>query len=162
MANNRTFSAPKAYIEIDNIKSGIIRDLSFNEDIGRADVKGLGDLWTLETPAVSCSGRFTIGEFFIDFKQPHLLKMLNRFGGIEGIKNTLSLGEFSFSITIYEKLGTLDVSNKLVTTVVPAGKLIASINQCYLDSQSFQLSNDSIASFNSTGRYLQPVAFSEL
>lgn len=160
MANNRTFTAPKAYIEIDNIASGIIRDLSFNEDIGRASIKGLGDLWDIEVPAVSGSGRFSLGEFFIDFNQPHLKKMLNRYGGLLGVIDTLSLGEFSFSIAVYEKLGVLDEANKLVTSITASGKLVAKLDRCHLDSQGFQLANDGVAGLNSTGRYLSPVSFS--
>lgn len=158
----RTFTAPQAYIEIDNVKAGIIRDLSFNEDIGRASVKGLGDLWDVEVPAISGSGRFTIGEFFIDFSQPYMKKMLNRYGGFQGVIDTLSLGEISFSISIYKKLGVLNENDKLMTNVVNSGQVIGKLEQCFVDSQSFQLSNDGVAGFNTTGRYLLPVGFPEI
>lgn len=162
---DKVFSAPKAYIEINNKKAGIIRDLSFTEDIGRAEVKGLGDLADQEVPATSFKGRFTLGHFFIDFEQDNMKQMINRYGGKGKFLNTLSLGEFPFSITIYEKLtasGGRDEVNKLVTNVNITGKRIAVLNNCYLDSQSFQLSNDGIAGLNSSGRYLDPVTFSGL
>lgn len=162
---NTVFTAPKAHIEIDDIKVGYIRDISFNEDIGRADVKGLGSMNTQEVPAVSFTGRFTIGEFFIDFEQPAMKKIINRYGGAEAFLNTLSLGEFSFKIAIYEKMaasGGIDEVNKLVTSVNPYGKTIAVLGDCYLDSQAFSLSNDGVASFNSSGRYLTPVTFKKI
>ena len=160
--STRTFTAPKAYIEIENVKAGIIKDLSFNEDIGRATVKGLGDLWDIEVPAISGSGRFTIGEFFIDFSQEGMKKMINRYGGAGKILDTLSLGELPFTISIFQKMGVMDETQRIISTVEKYGKVIAKLEGCYLDSQSFQLSNDGVAGLNSSGRYLNPVGFGQV
>ena len=46
------FTAPKAYIKIDNQVAGFVRNLQFAENITRANVQGLGSLLNQEVPAV--------------------------------------------------------------------------------------------------------------
>jgi len=156
----KTFTAPKAYITIDNKPAGFIRDLSFTENIQRAEIAGLGNLTNQETPAVKQTNQFSIGEFFINFNQPATKALLNRVGGTQALLNTLSLGEFSFAITIYAKtVAGTDANNRLVTEIDKTGETIAVLRDCFTDSQSFNLSEAGIAGFNTTGRYLTPVTF---
>lgn len=158
----KVFTAPKAYITIDNKPAGFIRDLSFTENIQRAEIAGLGSLTNQETPAVKQTNQFSVGQFFIDFEQPSVKALLNRLGGAQALLNTMSLGEFPFSITIYSKTVTgVDSTNKLVTEIDKTGKTIAVLRDCYTDSQSFNLSEAGIAGINTTGRYLTPVSFKQ-
>ena len=160
MAENTVFTAPKAYITIDNKPAGYIRDLNFTENVQRAEVAGLGNLTNQEVPAVKQSNTFTVGEFFIDFSQPATKALLNRLGGSQAFLNTLALGEFSFSIVIYAKtVVSTDDKNKLVTEIDKTGKTIAVLRDCFVDSQSFNLTDAGIAGLNTTGRYLTPITF---
>lgn len=157
MATNTVFTSPKAYITIGNKPAGYIRSLTCNESIQRAEVKGLGNLTNQEVPAVGHSGTFSCDFFFIDFKQPYVKELINRNGGLEAFKNTLVLGEFPFSIVIYKRTATtVDQTNKLVTAADKTGETILVINECYIDSQNFQISEGGIASYNTSGRFLQP------
>ena len=159
MATNTVFTSPKAYITIGNKSAGYIRSLTCNESIQRAEVKGLGNLTNQQVPAVGHSGTFSCDFFFIDFKQPYVKELINRTGGLEAFKNTLVLGEFPFSIVVYKKTATLiDAAAKLVVTADKTGKTIVRLDECYIDSQNFQMSEGSVASLNTSGRYLQPVA----
>ena len=156
--SNKVFTAPKAYITIDNKPSGYIRELSFSETISRVEIAGLGHLTNQEVPPVKHTCQFTIGEFFIDFEQPGTKALLNRVGNVENLINSLSLGEFSFSIVIYAKtIGGVDDSNKLVTSINKDGKTIAILRDCYVDSQNFSLSEAGVSSLNTSGRYLTPI-----
>lgn len=159
---NKVFTAPKAYITIGNKPAGYIRDLSFTENIQRAEIAGLGNLTNQEVPAVKQTNSFSVGEFFINFKAPATKQLLNRTGGKQALLNTLSLGEFPFSITIYAKtvVGT-DTNSRLVTEIDKTGETIAVLRDCFTDSQSFNLSEAGIAGSNTTGRYLTPVTFKE-
>ena len=111
-------------------------------------------------------GREVTGVLLNQFiPEQHMKEMINRYGGVTSFVNTLSLGEFPFSISIYEKLtasGGRDEVNKLITNVDLYGKSIGVLPDCYLDSQSFQLSNDGIAGLNSSGRYLTPLTFKQI
>lgn len=157
---NRTFTAPKAYITFNEKPAGYIRNISFTENINRADVQGLGRLTKQEVPATMYTCTFNTDFFFISFNEPEVREMINRFGGVEEFKNTLILGEFPFSITFYSKVAaTTDPNSRLVTTTTPTGITVAVLRQCYIDSQSFTLAEGGIASLTTSGRYLEPVTF---
>ena len=86
--------------------------------------------------------------------------MINRFGGVDPFKNTLSLGEFPFSITFYTKTATVrDPNTKLVTEIDRTGETLAILRECYIDNQSFTLAEGGIGSLTTSGRYLEPVTF---
>lgn len=158
-ASNTVLTSPKAYVTIGGKPAGYIKNLSCNESFQRATVKGLGNLTDQEVPVVGHSGTWSCDYWFIDFDQPALKEMINRMGGLEAFKNTLVLGEFPFSIVVYKKTATLiDAAAKLVVTADKTGKTIVRLDECYIDSQNFQMSEGGVASLNTSGRYLQPVA----
>ena len=101
--STQTFTAPKAYITIENQVAGYIRNISFTENIQRTDIRGLGNLYAIEVPAVSANNTFNVDMFFIDFSLPAVKKLLNRLGGTEALINTLSLGDLPISINIYKR-----------------------------------------------------------
>ena len=158
--STRTFTAPKAYITFNSKPAGFIRNISFTETITRADVQGLGNLTKQEVPATMYTCTFTTDFYFISFREPEVIEMINRFGGVEPFKNTLTLGEFPFSITFYTKTAVgMDQNNKLVTSIDPTGETLATLRECYIDNQAFTLTEGGIASLTTSGRYLEPVTF---
>ena len=158
----QVFSAPKAYITIEGQPAGYIRNISFTENIQRQDIRGLGSLYAQETPAVSASNSFSVDQFFLDFERPVMKKLLNRYGGATALVNTLSLGDLPVSINIYSKqVKSMDNSTKLVTEIDKAGKEIAVLRDCYVDSQNWSLVEGGIASSTVTGRYLTPISFNQ-
>lgn len=155
----QTFTAPKAYITIEGQVAGYVKNISFTENIQRFDVRGLGNLYAQEAPAVSASNTFSVDMFFIDFDRPVVKRLLNRTGGAEALKNTLALGDLPLSINIYKReVRNVDTNTKLVTEVDKTGKEIAVLRDCFVDSQNWTLAEAGIASIASTGRYLTPVA----
>lgn len=162
MNGSQTFSAPKAYITIENQPAGFIRNLTFTENIQRQDVRGLGNLYAQEVPAVSANNTFSIDQFFLDFETPVMKKLLNRYGGAEALKLTFANGDLPISINIYKKqISSSDPITKLVTSVDNAGKEIAILRDCFIDSQNFTIAEGGIASSSVSGRYLTPVAFNQ-
>ena len=158
----KTFTAPKAYITIEGQPAGYIRNISFTENIQRQDIRGLGNLYAQEVPAVSASNSFSVDQFFLDFSTPVMKKLLNRYGGAKAIIDTLSLGDLPISINIYKReIQTQDPTTKLVTAISPSGKEIATLRDCFIDSQNWKLAEGGIASSTSSGRYLTPVSFNE-
>lgn len=158
----QTFTAPKAYITIEGQPAGFIRNISFTENIQRQDIRGLGNLYAQEVPAVSASNTFSVDMFFLDFERPVMKKLLNRYGGVEALKNTMSLGDLPVSINVYKKeIRNMDSNTKLVTEVDAAGKEIAILRDCFLDSQNWTLAEGGIASTTASGRYLTPVSFNQ-
>lgn len=157
---SRTFSAPKAYIEIDGTPAGFIQGLTWTENFTRQSITGLGQLIEQEAPAVNQRNTFTINKFFISLKENIIKKIMNRDATLEEFINTVSLEEFTFSIIVYKKTvkeGGINLTTKLITDVLPTGETIVNLRRCLVDSQNWTLSEGGIAMFNITGRYLDPV-----
>lgn len=157
------FTAPKAYIKIDNKVAGYVRGLQFAENVQRANVQGLGNLLQQEVPPISYQCTFTVDQFFIDFKQPVIEGMIHRLGSIKSIVDTLVLGELGFAIAIYSKtIQTQDANTKMVTQVDPTGKTMCLLSPCFVNNQSFNLTDNGIAGINISGLYLNPISTLEL
>lgn len=162
MAKGKVFTAPKAFIKIDNQVAGYVRNLTFSENVQRANVQGLGSLTYQEAPPVVYTCNWQVDQYFISFDTPVMKKMLKKFGTIAEIKNSLVLGDISFDITVYSKtVQSEDQQTKLVTEVDNTGQTIARLQGCLLNSQSFQLSEAGIAGVNIQGIYLEPISMAK-
>lgn len=158
MAKPKVFTAPKAFIKIDNEVAGYCRNLTFSENVQRANVQGLGSLTYQEVPAVVYSCQWGVEQYFISFDTPIMRKMLAKMGSIAAIKNSLVLGDLSFDITVYSKqISSEDANTKLVTEVDNTGETIARLQSCYITNQSFQIQEGGIAGTGIQGVYLEPV-----
>lgn len=153
------FTAPKAFIKIDNQVAGYVRNLSFQENVQRANVQGLGSLTYQEVPPVAYTCTWSVGQYFISFDTPVMKKLLKKFGTIAEIKNSLVLGDISFDITVYAKtVSSSDGNTKLVTEVDNTGNTIARLKGCHLNSMNFQIQEAGIAGVDVNGVYLEPVS----
>ncbi len=162
MAKGKVFTAPKAFIKIDNQVAGYVRNLTFSENVQRANVQGLGSLTYQEAPPVVYTCNWQVDQYFISFDTPVMKKMLKKFGTIAEIKNSLVLGDIAFDITVYSKtVQSEDQQTKLVTEVDNTGQTIARLQGCLLNSQSFQLSEAGIAGVNIQGIYLEPISMAK-
>lgn len=162
MAKGKVFTAPKAFIKIDNQVAGYVRNLTFSENVQRANVQGLGSLTYQEAPPVVYTCQWQVDQYFISFDTPVMKKMLKKFGTIAEIKNSLVLGDIAFDITVYSKtVQSEDQQTKLVTEVDNTGQTIARLQGCLLNSQSFQLSEAGLAGVNIQGIYLEPISMAK-
>ena len=162
MAKGKVFTAPKAFIKIDNQVAGYVRNLTFSENVQRANVQGLGSLTYQEAPPVVYTCNWQVDQYFISFDTPVMKKMLKKFGTIAEIKNSLVLGDIAFDITVYSKtIQSEDQQTKLVTEVDNTGQTIARLQGCLLNAQSFQLSEAGLAGVNIQGIYLEPISMAK-
>lgn len=152
------FSAPQAYIKINNQTAGFVRNLQFTENVQRANVQGLGNLTLQEAPAVSYQCSFSVDQFFISFKTPVIEGMIHRLGSVKNVLDTLVLGELGFAIAIYRKLiSTQDETTGLVTATDPTGETICQLNPCFVNGQTFSLGDAGLSGYSVNGIYLNPV-----
>ena len=153
------YSAPKAFIKIENQIAGYVRNLTFSENIQRVNVQGLGNLTLQEVPAVAMQGQFTVDQFFLDFKQPVVEAMMHRLGSVQAIIDTLVLGELGFSLTMYAKtIVTQDGTTKMVTESDPTGETIAQLGPCFVNTQQFSITENGVAGFNVSGLFIDPIS----
>lgn len=154
---SKTFSAPKAYIEIDGVTAGFVQGLTWTENFTRQSITGLGQTIEQEAPVVNQRNTFTINKFFISLDENIIKKIMNRDTTVETFINTLSLEEFTFDIVVYRKtIEASDKSVKLVTAMDKQGQTVVNLRNCLVDSQNWSISEGGIAMFNITGRYLTP------
>lgn len=154
----KVLTAPKAFIKIDNEVAGYCRNLTFSENVQRANVQGLGSLTYQEMPAVVYTCQWSVDQYFIDFSTPIMKKMLAKMGSIAAIKNSLVLGDLSFDITVYAKtVSSEDANTKLVTEVDNTGNTIARLQQCHITSMSVQIQEGGLAGSSMQGVYPEPV-----
>lgn len=159
MARGRVFTAPKAFIKIDNEVAGYVRNLTFSENVQRANVQGLGSLTYQEAPPVAYTCQWSVSQYFISFNTPIMKKMLKKFGSIAEIKNSLVLGDIAFDITVYAKtVSSEDAATKLVTEVDNTGETIARLQGCLLNAQSFSIQEAGLAGIDISGIYLEPIS----
>ena len=155
----QVFSAPNAVVYIDGKRAGFIQSISWSENFNRQEVKGLGSLYAQQVPVVGAGGTFQIGSFHLSFEEEGTKALLNRVNPTRTqMLDTLSLNEFPFSIVIFEKISVAkDDTNRFVTETDNTGFKQVQLDQCYIDSQSFSISENGIASLNTSGRFLQPM-----
>lgn len=153
------FSAPQAYIKIDNQIAGFVRNIQATENVQRANVQGLGNLTLQEVPAVGYQCNFTVDQFFLSFKLPVVEGMIHRLGSVKAILDTLVLGELGFAIAIYRKMiSSKDETTGLVTATDLTGETICQLNPCFVNGQTFSLAEGGVAGYNVNGIYLNPIS----
>jgi hypothetical protein len=156
----KTFSAPLAAIEIGGVRVGLIRNLTFTENVQRGEVQGLGSVVLQEVPIVALRCTFTAESYLINLKKFGTIK--DPFWPSDAtdpktLINTLLLGEKPVSIHVYRKTaGNVDTSSGLVLSE-GAFERIGVASDCYLDSKTWNISEQSIGGKNISGRYLTPI-----
>lgn len=156
----QTFTAPLAAIEIKGTRVGLIKNLTFTENSQRAEVIGIGSVLVQEVPIVVVRCTFTADSYLINLKKLGTIK--DPFWPVSAkdaktLVNTLLLGEEPVSIHIYKKTaGTVDQSTGLVTAEGNF-ETIGIATDCYLDSKTWNISEQTIAGKNISGRYLTPI-----
>ena len=162
MANAKTsfntIGSPQATVYIGSQLAGMMQNVQCTEQFTLTPIRGLGDLLVQEfvPTAIDCS--FSSSYFFIGFNTPWFKQMLNRYGALEEVINTIRLRPLTFDLVIYRKLATsFNESTRLVTEVDITGETIMKAGECVLESTSFEVATGGIATSNVSGRYRIPM-----
>ena len=158
MENLKAFSAPMAAVYIDNELVGQMQQVQFTERITQTPTRGLGDLLVNEfvPTAVDCS--FSSNYFFIGFDTPWFKKMLNRYGSVTEVVNTLSLVQLNFSLVVYRKtVEGVDETERLVTSTNNTGETVMKARDCVLENVSWSIAVGGIATTDVSGLYRTPM-----
>lgn len=154
----KTFASPQAAVYIDNELVGQMQQVRFSEQITQTPVRGMGSILVDEfvPTAIDCS--FSSNYFFIGFDTPWFKKMLNRYGSVEAVINTISLVALNFSIVVYRKQVTgFNETERLVTGTETTGNTIMKARDCVLENVSWSIAVGGIATTDVSGRYKTPM-----
>lgn len=164
MANDKVFHGAIALIKVEGIVIGKMRSIQATENFGRQEVRGLGTILPSEAPATTWSGTLSCEFMSIDFTREGIRKAIRR--NLPSIASRVLNGEASFEdqivldsdrgvqIDIFKKIEDLIDANGIIK---PKAVPYAVISRCLIDSDSFNVSEGSLAGHSQSFRYLDPI-----
>lgn len=153
--------SPQAAVYIGTQLAGMMQNVQCTEQFTLTPIRGLGDLLVQEFVPVAIDCNFSSSYFFLGFDTPYFKQMLNRYGALESVIDTIRLRPLTFDLVIYRREATgFDESTRLVTEVDITGETIMKAGECVLETTSFELATGGIATSNVSGRYRIPMTIS--
>jgi hypothetical protein len=160
----KVMTAPLAIIKtLDNIEIGKCKNIRVTESYTRADVRGLGKLTADEKPVTAFNGTFSAAFYTINMKKfgsidSSKLGLNRNTGDVTTFVNTLILNETPFNICIYKKKALVtDATTGIVTSA--GEEEFAIINNIFIDSNSFDISEGNVSGQDLSGTYTEPILF---
>lgn len=155
------FSAPICVVKVGTKTIAQIQNVSFSENIDRARVKGLGELTFSQFPPLSiiCTGTFTVNS--VRFKTDGIPSSLKRASGTaQRLVDTITLAEEPVSISLYRKRDRVINSKTGIVEEVDYEEY-ATIKDFYLESETMDISDNSIATKTQTFVYSTPIYYND-
>lgn len=156
----KVLTAPLAIININGQDVGKIKNFRASESYQRADVRGISELISQEKPITTIQCTFTASSYMIDLSKLGNIDnpFMRRIKGmtLKSFVDTILLTDSGVSIKLYRKTGTADSSGIVVRTKDNI-ELIGQIDNAFLDSQSFDISEGQISGSDLSGTYLSPI-----
>ena len=155
-AQQRTMTAPRATIQVNGKAIGLIRNLRTTETIQRGSVMGLGRITKKEMPALSITCTWSCDQYLINLKETGIPGLNNReVNSPEQYKDTLILAETPVDIVISKRLATTTNAAGIVTEADDSEFCV--LKDVYLNSSSWDVTENQISAHNQSGEYLEPV-----
>ena len=157
-SDQKVFTSPMCTFSVNGTVIAHVQNMTFSENIVRANVKGCGDLIYQEFPSLSiiCSGSFSYNS--VNFRTDGIPDALKRkVGSLQQFVDTLILGEEPITINIFRrKEESKDAKTGLVTCGL---ENFATIKDFYLENDTWSISNESIATKTQSFRYSTPIIY---
>ncbi len=154
-AQQKTMTAPRAIIKVDGKAVGLVRNLRTTETIQRGSVMGLGRLTKKEMPALSITCTWSCDQYLINLKDTGIPGLNNReINSPEVYKDTLTLAEIPVDIVVAKREATV-TENGVVTAAIDGD--FATLQDVYLNSSSWDVTENQISAHNQSGEYLEPI-----
>ena len=154
--NMRVMTAPLAVIKIGGQVVGKIKNIRIQEQYQRGSVRGIGSLLEKEKPILAVNCSFNADAYTISLKKlgtidnPFVLRGVK---STEQFVNTVLMQDNGIDIYIMKKNATT-VENGIVTEAGEEEFVV--IRECYLESQSFDISEQNISGSQVSGTYINP------
>lgn len=159
----KVLTAPLAVIRMYGIPIGKMMNVSFDENVNRSTVRGIGNLTPDEVPAVTWDGTMTCSLYTIDFSLAMNVLQDGR-GAIHRIVNTLD--EFVDTILLQEEGLQVDVMRKKKAAQDPTTGVIQSeleiflsVRGCFQTREGINVNEGQISQRNASFMYTDPVTY---
>lgn len=161
---DRVIHGSIALIKVGGITIGKMRSISAQENYQRIDVQGLGTIFTQEAPVVKFTGTLTCDFMSISFANEGIRGAIRR--DLPNLASRIFEGEISLEdqLSIDSDTGVqVDVFKKIEDLVNPDGTIkpkavpYAVIQNCMIESDSFNISEGTVGGKNQSFRFLKPI-----
>jgi hypothetical protein len=159
MAEPKVVTGAIALVKVRGKVIGKMKSVSFTENFGRVEVRGLGTIYAQEVPIVTHSGSGSFERFLIDMKSTEITGSIRR--------DVQDKNEFEDFLVLQEEGIQLDIFKKETDLIdsrgIPKAKLspLAIIKQVFLDSEGISITEGQVASRSNSFRFIDPVIFPE-
>jgi hypothetical protein len=157
--NKKVMTAPLAIIKVNGKPVGKMKTIRATETIRRGRVSGLGEMTPQELAALEWNGTLNCSFYSINLTETGIPSAQNRkTGDVQSWIDTVLLQESGVTIDIYKKvLDTVDATTGIAT---PKLELFATIVGCFIDRESFDVSEGQISGQDQDFTYIEPILFS--
>lgn len=144
---------------------GKMRNIRASETYRRGRVTGIGQYNATEVPALEFTGTLNVGFYTLDFDKHPLTRnaVLRKTGTSEKFVNTQLLQEIGLKIDLIRIVADLANfpnegrdANGIIQTIE---EVFATIEQAFITSDGFDLSEGQISGRDSTFEYLDPINY---
>lgn len=139
---------------------GIVKSLSWTENMRTEEVKGLGDFSPLKIETMSWSGSGRCSFVMVNLAETGMQGSLNRdVATVAQFVNTLILSRESFDLFVYKKVPKSFIEKKVVSEIeeIP----FAIIKGIVIESDAVDLNVDSFAMRNQSFKFTEPVLYTK-
>lgn len=164
MNNNRVFHGSIGLIKVEGRVIGKMRSIQAQETYNRLDVQGLGTIFTSEAPVTKFNGTVSCEFMSVDFTREGIPGAIKR--NLPSLASRIFDGEISLedNISIDSDRGVqIDIFKKVEDLLLPDGSIkpkaipYAVIQNCLLESDSFTVSEGTVAGHSQSFKYLRPI-----
>ena len=165
-SNSKVLTAPLAIIKsMDDqgnlVTIGKMKNIRVTESFRRIDVKGIGQFYPVERPAIDWQGSLSCSSYVIDLERAGFRGSPNRnTNDAEKFANTLLLNEMGISVYLYKKAkNVVNPTTGIIESVLE--EPIAKIRECFIERQTFDVSEGTVAGSDQEFSYLKPILLTD-
>jgi hypothetical protein len=162
--NDKVFHGALALIKVQGVVIGKMRSVSCQENFARQEVRGLGTILPSEAPVTTWTGTLSCEYMSVNFANEGIKNALRRY--LPNLASQVLNGEISFEdqlvldsdkgvqVDIFKKVeDVIDANGNIKPKLVP----YAVVRNCMIESDSFNVSEGSLAGHSQSFKYLKPV-----
>lgn len=150
-------TAPLAVIKVNGIVVGKMKSIRCTENFRRGKVVGIGRLTASEIPVLDWNGTLNCGAFLIDLRQAVIPGAHQRVVQTpQQWEDTILLQDEGVQIDILRKVTASRTAGGIY---VPKLEVVASIKGCFMNRESFDISEGQISGRDCDFEYTTPFLF---
>lgn len=154
---NEVLTGAVALVRVKGQVIGKMRDVTVSEDLQRADVRGLGTIFSQEKPVVAHNGSLSCTYYFIDWATARAKGSIRR--------DVQTKNEYEDYLVLQEEGIQVDIFRKITDVIdargipVPKLKPIAIVKGVYTNNESLNISEGQVSTHNQSFVFTEPIIF---